>query len=300
MRLWVYLVLIPAILLNRGIKVSAKENISVRILFTNNSNGKLVDCNCRSDPYGGLAERVDLIRSYRDKYPDVLLLDSGGYFSLSNIERKGNIILKLMEIMEYEACGIGDQELYHGLGKFFELFGWYGDRIINASLYTKDGKSLFSPYRIVTVNGIKIGVIGLASDETFKYFPEDYRDFTVEEPDTTLGRILPILKSTCDYIIILSQMGVKTDEKVAEKWPDIDLIIGGHSQTLLKKALTILDCRIVQAGKNGGRVGEIILTFDKSKKMNTFSYHLLEVSKKYKILPDVQLLIDELSKTPVN
>ena len=229
-----------------------------------------------------------------------MLLDSGGYFGLSNVERKGNIILKLMEIMEYEACGVGDQELYYGLGKFFELFGWYRDRIINASLYTKDGKSLFSPYRIVTVNGMKIGVIGLASDETFKYFPEDYRDFTVEEPDSTLGRILPILKSTCDYIIILSQMGVKTDEKVAEKWSDIDLIIGGHSQTLLKKALTILDCRIVQAGKNGGRVGEIILTFDKSKKMNTFSYHLLEVSKKYKILPDVQLLIDELSKTPVN
>ena len=179
MRLWVYLVLIPAILVNRGIESSAKENISVRILFTNNSNGKLVDCNCRSDPYGGLAERVDLIRSYRDKYPDVLLLDSGGYFGLSNVERKGNIILKLMEIMEYEACGVGDQELYYGLGKFFELFGWYRDRIINASLYTKDGKSLFSPYRIVTVNGMKIGVIGLASDETFKYFPEDYRDFTV-------------------------------------------------------------------------------------------------------------------------
>jgi len=292
--------LIPAILLNRGIEVSAKENISVRILFTNNSNGKLVDCNCRSDPYGGLSERVDLIRSYRDKYPDVLLLDSGGYFGLSNIERKGNIILKLMEIMEYEACGIGDQELYHGLGKFFELFGWYRDRIINASLYTKDGESLFSPYRIVTVKGITIGVSGLASNETFKYFPEDYKDFTVEKPDSTLGRILPILKSTCDYIIILSQMGVKMDEKVAEKWSDIDLIIGGHSQTLLKKALTIMDCRIVQAGKNGGRVGEIILTFDTSKKMNTFSYHLLEVTKKYKILPDVQLLIDEFSKTPVN
>jgi len=287
-------------LVNRGIETSAKENISVRILFTNNSNGKLVDCNCRSDPYGGLSERVDLIRSYRDMYQDVLLLDSGGYFGLSNIERKGNIILKLMEIMEYEACGIGDQELYHGLGKFFELFGWYRDRIINASLYTKDGKSLFSPYRIVTINGIKVGIIGLASHDTFKYFPEEYKDFTVEEPDSTLGRILPELENSCDYIIILSQMGVKIDEKVAEKWPGIDLIIGGHSQTLLKKPMTVQNCRIVQAGKNGGRVGEIILTFDTSKKMNTFSYHLLEVSKKYKIPSDIQMLLDELSKTPGN
>ena len=290
MRLWMCLVLIPAMMLSRGIKSSAKEDIYIRILFTNNSNGKLVDCNCRSDPYGGLAERVELIRSYRGKYPDVLLLDSGGYFGLSNFERKGPVVLNLMEIMEYEACGIGDQELYHGLDRFLELYEWYSDRIVNASLYTVEGEPVFTPYRIVTVNGMRIGITGLVSNETFKYFPKERQDFVVAEIDSILNKILPIMKNSSDYIIVLSQMGVKTDEKVVEKWPDIDLIIGGHSQTLLKKAINISDTHIVQAGKNGGMVGEVILTFDKSKKIKKFSYNLLEVTKEYKIPKDIQLL----------
>jgi len=301
MRLWMYLVLIPAMLLNRGVELSAAEDVYIRILFTNNSNGKLVDCNCRNDPYGGLAERVGLIRSYREKYPDVLLLDSGGYFGLSGVEKKGPVVLKLMEIMEYEACGIGDQELYHGLDRFLELFGWYSDKIINASLYTVDGEPVFTPYRIVTVNGIRIGITGLVSNETFKYFPKERQDFAVAELDSILSEILPAIKSSSDCIVVLSQMGVKMDEKVAEKCPDIDLIIGGHSQTLLKKAMTVSDTHIVQAGKNGGIVGEIILTFDKSRKIKNFSYNLLEVSKEYKIpqdimsLPEMQLIVDRSS-----
>ncbi len=304
MRLWMCLVLIPAMLLNRGIETSAAdENIFVRILFTNNSNGKLVDCNCRDDPYGGLAERIGLVRSYREKYPDVLLLDSGGYFGLSGIEQKGPVVLKLMEIMEYEACGIGDQEIYHGLDRFLELFGWYNDRIINASLYTVEGLPVFTTYRIINVNGMRIGITGLVSDETFKYFHNEIRDFTVAEPDSVINRVIPILRGSSDYIIVLSQMGVEMDRKVAEKWPDIDLIIGGHSQTLLKKAITISNSHIVQAGKNGGMVGEVFLTFDKSKKIRKFSYNLLEVSKKYKIpqdimiLPDIQLFLGNSSQT---
>ena len=290
MRLWMCLVLIPAMMLSRGIELSAKEDIYIRILFTNNSNGKLVDCNCRNDPYGGLAERVGLIRSYRGKYPDVLLLDSGGYFGLSNFERKGPAVLNLMEIMEYEASGISDQELYHGLDRFLELYEWYSDRIVNASLYTVEGEPVFTPYRIVTVNGMRIGITGLVSNETFKYFPKERQDFVVAEIDSILNKILPIMKNSSDYIIVLSQMGVKTDEKIAEKWSDIDLIIGGHSQTLLKKEINISNTHIVQAGKNGGMVGEVILTFDKSKKIKEFSYNLFEVTKEYKIPQDIQLL----------
>ena len=297
MRLWMYLVLIPVVLFNRGSETWSNEKITVRILFTNNSNGKLVNCNCRSDPFGGLAERVDLVRSYRRKFPDVLLLDSGGYFGLYGIERKGSLILELMDEMKYNAYGIGDQELYHGLEWFLELFGRYRGRIINASLHDTTGAAVFLSYKIATVNGIRIGITGLVSKKTFKYFPEENKDFSYETPDATLGRILPALKDSCDYIVVLSQMGMEMDRVVAERWNGINLIIGGHSQTLLEKAVTVSDCRIVQAGKNGGRVGEIVLTFDTSKTVTSFTYHLLDITKKYSIPEDIQLLLDKLIKT---
>ena len=165
----------------------------------------------------------------------MLLVDSGGYFGLSNVSIKGPVALRLMEIMEYDVYGIGDQELFQGLASFLERFGWFRENITNASLSNTAGEPLFTPYRIKTVNGVRLGILGLVSNETFRFFPKERKDFLVEEPDVTVGRILPELKKKCDYIIVLSQMGVEQDQKFAQKWPDIGLIIGGHSQTLLEE-----------------------------------------------------------------
>ena len=296
MRSTACLALATAILLSSAVIFDAEAESTVRILFTNNSNGKLVDCNCPTDPYGGLAERVNLIREYREYYSEFLLLDSGGYLGLSDVERRGSVVLKLMGIMEYDAWGIGDQELYHGLARFLSRFGSSCDSIVNASLSTKDGKPVFTPYRIFTVQDVRIGILGLLAEETFRFFPADNRDFTVENPDSTLTRFFPELKRSCDYIVVLSQMGREKDVETAKKWPGIDLIIGGHSQTLLEKAIHVSDCHIVQAGKNGGRVGEILVRFDPEKKVTDFEYKLFEVTDRYKISPDIQKIIELSAK----
>ncbi|MFC1528588.1 LysM peptidoglycan-binding domain-containing protein [Candidatus Latescibacterota bacterium] len=274
-------------------EIIEKKEAIVRILYTNNSNGKLKDCNCPNDPYGGLGERVSLIRSYRERDEDFLLLDSGGYMGLSGIEKNGPIVLELMELMEYDLWGIGDQELYHSLEQFINLFGYRYDKIVNTSLFSKEGEPVFTSHRFFTLNGVRFGVLGLVSQETFKFFPEDKKDFTFEDPDSILAKFLPELVRKSDYIIVLSQMGRVKDEEIAKNWPGIDLIIGGHSQTLLEKEIQIGDCRIVQAGKNAGRVGEIILAFDPSRTLEKFSYNLIEVSDQYTIPEDIKPLIEK-------
>jgi len=267
----------------------------VRVLFTNNSNGKLVSCNCPNDPFGGLAERVALIRTYREKNGDsFLLLDSGGFWGLSNIERNGPLVLKLMDIMGYAAWGVGDQELYNGLATFLKLSEPWRKKIITASISSAEGDSLFVPYRVVTLNGIRLGITGIASPgETFRYFPEERKDFSVEEPDVALGRVMTVLERSSDYIIVLSQMGADVDREIAARWPGIDLIIGGHSQTLIEQPVTVSQCRIVQAGRNAGRVGEIVLVFDVAKNVIDFSYHLMEVNDTYMIPVDILEFLNE-------
>ena len=290
------LALIPTILLNNGISFTQYDTEIVRILFTNNSNGKLENCQCRNDHTGGLGERVGFIRTYRKKYPDFLLMDSGGYLGLSNVRRKGPATFKLMKIMKYDALSIGDQELYGSLKQFMNMFGGYSELMTNASLVDSDGKPVFEPYRIFTVGDINIGVIGILSTETFRFFPDSSRDFAFEDPDVTLDRLVPELKKSCDYIILLSQMGKNEDVKLAKRRNDIDLIIGGHSQTLLKEALDISGCRIVQAGKGGGRLGEIVLHFSRGEKMLTnFIYKLIELDESYKIPEDIKPIIKATS-----
>ncbi|MCE5252017.1 hypothetical protein LLG96_17575 [bacterium] len=270
-----------------------RQESVVRILFTNNSNGKLENCHCRNDYTGGLAERVGYLRTYRKEHPDILLLDSGGYLGLSAVEKKGPIVFKLMNIMNYDGWGIGDQELYGGFKQFMSLFGEYTDRIINASLVDGEGKPVFREYRIFTVGDVRIGVTGLFSADTFRFFPDTSRDFTIESPDVILGRLLPALRDSCDYIVVLSQMGKNGDVALAEKWPDIDLIIGGHSQTLLTEAITVSGCRIVQAGKGGGRIGEVVIRFDKSGKVMEFNYRLIELDETYTIPDDMRPVVKQ-------
>ncbi|MHB9031190.1 MAG: bifunctional UDP-sugar hydrolase/5'-nucleotidase [Candidatus Latescibacterota bacterium] len=265
----------------------------VRILFTNNSNGKLEDCNCRNDPFGGLAERVSLVREYRERHPEVLLLDSGGYLGLNDVDRKGPATMRLMEMMNYRAWGVGDQELYRGLKRFLTLSGEHRERMVSATIADREGKRPFAEYRVFPVNSVRIAVLGLTAPETFSFFPKENMDFTHESPESALARLLPALRKEADYIIALSQMGRKTDEAIAAKAPGIDLIIGGHSQTLLEKEIPVGKCRIVQAGKGGGRVGEVTLEFDGSNRLKQFSYKLLEVNEKYSVPQDVRVILDK-------
>jgi len=283
--------LLPVLLLG-SLTVKAANDKIVRILFTNNSNGKLVDCNCRNDPFGGLAERASLIREYRLLYPDMLLLDSGGYLGLSDVDRKGPVVFKLMEIMGYNAWGVGEQELYRGMSRFHTLSEGYHERMVSATLMDTNGEKLFHPWRIFTVDSVRIAVIGISGAESFTWLPKDNMDFACRQPDSTLAELLPMLRRSSDFIVVLSQLGRKSDEALVKRIQGIDLIIGGHSQTLIEEPIVISGCRIVQAGKNGGHVGEIIVTFDKGKKIKNVTYKLLEVSKRYTILPEIKTIID--------
>ncbi len=265
----------------------------LRILFTNNSNGKLKDCNCPNDPYGGLAERVGFIRDYTSGRDNALILDSGGYLGLYRVEQYAPVVFALMDEMGYDACGVGDQELFNGLGTFLDLAGEHRDKILSAVIRTKDDEPVFDPYRIFTAGGVRVGVIGVAGAETFRMFPaERMDDFAVADLDETLKTILPGVEGSCEYVVVLSQLGREGDIGLAKRWPAIDLIIGGHSQTLLEEAVRVGDCRIVQAGKGGGRVGEIVAYFREDGSLDSFRYRLVNIDdEEYPIPDDIRPMI---------
>ncbi len=268
------------------------DGSTIRILFTNNSDGKLTDCNCRNDPYGGLAERVSLVKDYRNRNADMLLFDSGGYLGLTDVDRKAPKVFALMNLMGYDAWGAGDQELYRGLAKFMALLGGNREKVVSASIRDRNGGEVFARFRIFTVGSVRIAVTGLAAPETFAFSPKDAIDYTWETPEQTLAVLLPELRKQADYVVVLSQMGYDIDRRIAGSVPGIDLIIGGHSQTLLEREVKNGNCRIVQAGKNGGRVGEVTLVFDGERNLKRFSYRLIAVDHTYTIPKEVLPLLD--------
>ena len=103
--------------------------------------------------------------------------------------------------------------------------------------------------------GMKVGIIGL----TFPYYLA-YEPFgwDIEDPYASLDRLLPELN--CDFIILLSHLGVKYDEEIAKKY-DIDLIIGAHTHHVFEEGVEVDGSLLAAAGSHGEFIGKIDLTF---------------------------------------
>lgn len=109
------------LILNFTLKCYANE---VTIIYTGETHAMIYPCSCPIEPDGGVARRAALIEQLRKTNPNVLLLDSGAFFSGGLLDEytqntqldsaRSIISLKAMEIMKYDAAAIGDDEFNFG------------------------------------------------------------------------------------------------------------------------------------------------------------------------------------------
>ena len=118
------------------------------------------------------------------------------------------------------------------------------------------------------------------------------RPGNIKDKNAALNPVIAELKEKCDIIVLLSHSGYDTDIEFAKNYQDIDLIIGGHSQTLLKDASHIYDTYIVQAGKAGYRIGVLKLKIENSK-IEQVENKLILLNKKIKNHQIIMKIIDE-------
>ncbi|PIZ15828.1 hypothetical protein COY51_04105 [Candidatus Desantisbacteria bacterium CG_4_10_14_0_8_um_filter_39_17] len=258
----------------RATTIPINRGTTITILFTNSTNGMLRACpTCPNLLYGGLARRATLINEYRSKYKNILLLDSGDLFPVIAPKERAEYTLKAVTLMKYDAIGIGDQEFTYGkdflLQKMKEVnFPFISSTIAYVKDITKEDSPqshLFAkPYIIKEIAGLKILIAGVISNRAFIFFPkEKIEGLTILEPSAELRKILSELRDKVDFVILLSHLGDESDEKLAQEVEGIDLIIGGHTQTLIEEPLKVGRTIIVQAGKNGEHLGEITLNISK-------------------------------------
>ena len=155
-------------------------------------------------------------------------------------------------------------------------------------------------YTIIERNGIRIGFFGImgedAADDTPFAKPVKFAD-----PIKTSRRIADILKNKekVDMIICLSHSGTSPvkrkseDEALARKVPQIDLIISGHTHTVLPQPIVIGKTIIASAGCYGENLGILKLNYSREKGAGLVSYDLKNISAG---IPDNPLIAAEIEK----
>lgn len=108
-----------------------------------------------------------------------------------------------------------------------------------------------------------VGVFGLTAPYYELY---ELLGWTIEDPFEAAAREIESLRGQVDVLICLSHLGFYQDEELAERFPELDLIIGAHTHHVLDDGVVKNGVLIAQAGKHGQYAGEIYLNTDTGEK----------------------------------
>ena len=266
--------------------INDPERFKLTILHTN-------DVHSRLDPFpmdgsrmqglGGVAQRATMIRQIRQETPNVLLVDAGDmlqgtpYFNVFGGEPE----FSSMSAMHYDVGILGNHDFDGGLELLDKQWHHLNFPILNAN-YRVTGTPLegrVGDFRILEKGPIRIGVFGLGIALDGLVPSSLFGGVRYEDPVPIANRTARFLKKKgCHLVICLSHLGFHyegedriSDMILAEKSEDIDVIIGGHTHTLLEKPEVVRNRQgepvyIGQVGWAGTVLGRMDIWFEKNYK----------------------------------
>lgn len=200
---------------------------------------------------GGIAKRATMIQKIRDEGAETLLLDCGDIFQGTPYFNYylGELEIKLMNEMKYDAATIGNHDFDGGLENLGEKMRMAQFKFINCN-YDFTNTPLQDevvPYQIFKKGGLKIGVLGVGIKLEGLVDKKLFGSVGYMDPVENANRVAHILKheKSCDLVICLSHLGYEyknaqiSDLVLASQSTDIDIILGGHTHTFLKEGTKV-------------------------------------------------------------
>lgn len=259
--------------LNFAFSLFAQDTKGLILLQTSDVHSRIEPVNQKGDrnyDEGGFVRRATFLDQFRKEHKNVLLFDCGDisqgtpYYNMF----QGEVEVKLMNEMCYDAMTIGNHEFDFGLDNMARLFKMANFPVVCAN-YNLDAtplKDIVKPYVILERYGLKIGVFGLGARPEGLIQANKCEGVVYENPIEVSNEIAALLKKKgCDVVVCLSHLGIQMDERLVAKTRNIDVILGGHSHTFMKGPKIYLnmdgkEIPIMHSGKSGVRVGRLDLT----------------------------------------
>jgi 2',3'-cyclic-nucleotide 2'-phosphodiesterase (5'-nucleotidase family)/predicted extracellular nuclease len=268
------------------------RDLNLTIMHTNDTHAHLEN----------VARSITAVNQVRKETQNTLMLDAGDVFSGTLYFNKylGQADLEFMNKMGYDAMTFGNHEFDKPSEILAEFIKNAAFPFVSSNIdFSKDPifKGVLSeeiteqaengniyPALIKDVEGQKVGVIGLTTeDTTFLASPSEQISFNnaTEKARTT---IRTLNEKGVNKIIVLSHLGYFADQKLADEVQGIDIIVGGHTHTKLSQPdvhnLATEPTLVVQAGEYGNLLGRVDASFDENGKLTKWNGQLLDLLAK--------------------
>lgn len=256
--------------------VFAGKKTHIVILHTNDTHSQVEP---NKDNLGGYARRLGEINLIRSQEKNVLLLDAGDfsqgspYFNFFN----GRVEMEAMNKMGYDAGVLGNHEFDNGMDTLLMVLklSKHPTVVANYNVTNTPLNGWIKPYITTEKGGVKIGIFGIGVQPEGLVFKKNYEGLIYENPVNKAVEISNYLreKEKCDLVICLSHLGIEPtpgnfiDDDIIKASTNIDIVIGGHSHSLIENETRInaggKPVIIAQMVKSGVFLGRIDLTFVK-------------------------------------
>lgn len=283
-----------ALTLCAGFSNAAYADFTLNILHINDFHSRFdpitgTDSNCNAEDdaagecFGGIARLKTIIDDTRAKYEggNSLLLSAGDNFqgSLYYTTYKSKVVSDFFNQMGFDVVATGNHEFDDGPEEFMKFIEAAEFPIIGGNFDVSRDENLRGKIKgsiVIEVGGEKIGIIGATTEDTPEIAsPGPNVEFT-DVIQYVRGASEALDAAGINKIILLSHIGYTVDMDVAAALPLVDVIVGGHSHTLLSNTAegaagpypTMvtnpdgIEVPVVQANQYGKYLGDIAITWD--------------------------------------
>ncbi|CUH27099.1 Trifunctional nucleotide phosphoesterase protein YfkN precursor [Jannaschia seosinensis] len=236
--------------------------------------------NAAGECFGGTARLVNAIADAKARNDNTLLVDGGDQFqgTLFYTYYKGAVAAEMMNMLGYDAMTVGNHEFDDGpeVLRSFAAEIEFPILMSNADISREPILSdAIEKSTVIEKNGERIGLIGLTPQDTDELASPGPNVIFTDPVDAVQSEVDRLTADGVNKIVVLSHSGYGVDQRVARETTGVDVIVGGHSNTLLGEMegaegpypTMVGDTAIVQAYAYGKYLGELDVTFDDEGKV---------------------------------
>jgi len=261
------------------------------IFHSNDLHGDFLANEIDEKLLGGISCLSGYVAKVRQETDNVIYCIAGDMLQGSIIDSEflGLSTIEIMNLLAPDVATIGNHEIDYGIAHLLFLERCAKFPIVNANLYIKNPYTrLFNPHHIIEVDDMEILFIGITTEDILKSMKNDVLGsfVSLEDAAREVGRICNAYKDIdIDFTIILTHIGFEEDKKLAALLdPDwgVDLIIGGHTHTILEQPVKVADILIAQAGVGTKQIGrfDIIVDTD-TNDVHDFTWQLIPIDSSH-------------------
>jgi hypothetical protein len=251
----------------------------------------------------------------------VVVCTAGDFYGTADVfnEAKSHFVARMMEVLGYDAIGIGEMDLNFGLSALVKDARDYHLPVVCANLIAR-GDSLrvrrggpadkdadrmgtaFPPYVIVERGGTRFGFLGLLSPATRAVrgaaeTPKKVESLTyvIDDPLTAAKSMVPKVRAACDIMVVLAHMSQEEATALAQAVPGIDFVVLGHDAQgqPLGEPVMVGETALVRATYQGMHIGELGVMLGARGKMESYRNRIYPLLASFPDDPEMAKMLDE-------